>query len=403
MNITIAGHVDHGKSTLIGRLLYDTNKINPDKLEEIKKASETLSNKLEFSYFLDSLEEEREQNITIDTTQIFFKTNNHEYTIIDNPGHKEFIRNMITGTSLAEAAILIVKAEDGMQEQTKRHAYILSMLGINTLILTINTFNIDEFTKEKFDNLKKNILEFLNNIKLNPLYIIPISALEGDNIAFDSKKLIWYKGPNLLTALDSLEGKKESRDQKLIFPVQDVYKIEGKRIIVGRIESGKISIGDEVIFLPTKKISSINSIEIFEKQKTEAEAGESIGVTIKDPHFVERGQIVCKKEDLPKISNSIKARIFWMDADNLVSNEKLTLRCSTQEVDCIVEKINKKINSSSMEILGENAEVLGETEVGEVTIKTDTPVVFEKFKDLEGLGRFVLIRDKDIVAGGIIC
>ena len=210
MKIVIVGHVDHGKSTLIGRLLYDTSSLPDGFIEEIKKTCEMLGRELEFAYVLDSLEEEREQNITIDTTQTFFKTKKREYVIIDAPGHKEFVKNMITGASLAEAAILIVSAKEGVQEQTKRHAYILSMLGIKQVIVAVNKIDLIGYKEEIFNSVKGELLKFLDSVKIKPSYVIPISAKEGDNIAKKSEKIRWYSSLTVLEALDAFETEKKA-------------------------------------------------------------------------------------------------------------------------------------------------------------------------------------------------
>ena len=241
LKFVIVGHVDHGKSTLIGRLLYDTNSLPPDKMEEIRKTSQDLGRDTEFAYLLDHLEEERRQGITIDTTQVFFKTDKREYVIIDAPGHVEFVKNMITGASQAEAAILIIDAKEGIQEQTKRHATILSMLGIEQVIVLINKVDLIDFSEEKYTELKSRLEKFLTTLNITPKLYIPISALKGDNIANKSTNMPWYKGPTMLEGLNHLKNKIAEENQPLIFPVQDIYKVDDKRVIVGRVETGEIS------------------------------------------------------------------------------------------------------------------------------------------------------------------
>src|SRR3989344_6036232 len=207
MKIVLVGHVDHGKSTLIGRLLYDTESLPEGKIEEIKAVCESLGKKFEVGYILDSLEEERDQNVTIDTTQIFFKTNKRNYTIIDAPGHVEFIKNMITGASQAEAATLIVDAEEGVQEPTRRHAYILNMLGLKQIIVVINKMDLIKYEEKEFNNVKDKLTEFLSNINVKPSIIIPISAKEGDNITKKSENMQWYKEKTVLESLDTFKNK----------------------------------------------------------------------------------------------------------------------------------------------------------------------------------------------------
>ena len=402
MKIVIVGHVDHGKSTLIGRLLYDTSSLPDGFIEEIKKTCEMLGRELEFAYVLDSLEEEREQNITIDTTQTFFKTKKREYVIIDAPGHKEFVKNMITGASLAEAAILIVSAKEGVQEQTKRHAYILSMLGIKQVIVAVNKIDLIGYKEEIFNSVKEELLKFLDSVKIKPSYVIPISAKEGDNITKKSEKIRWYSSLTVLEALDAFETEKKAANKPLRLPVQDVYKIDDKRIIAGRIESGKIKKGDNIIFLPSDKEAVVKSVEAFNEDREEAEAGESIGITTEEELFIERGQVICHKDRLPKVKDRFKANIFWMSDKQFDINEKITIKCATQEAECFIEKIEKRINSSDLEVIEENAKKLEHTELGSVIIKTKEPLVIENFNDMAELGRFVFVKGYDTVAGGII-
>ncbi len=275
LKFVIVGHVDHGKSTLIGRLLYDTHSLAVDKIEEIEKASRDLGKETEFAYLLDHLEEERQQGITIDTTQAFFKTEKRQYVIIDAPGHVEFVKNMITGASQAEAAVLIIDAGEGVREQTRRHAYLLSMLGLNQVIVVLNKMDLVKFGEESFNEVKNKIDEFLNSINMRPVSYIPICAIKGDNIARKSPKMNWYSGLTFLETLDVLENRESSENKPLIFPVQDVYEIGDKRIVVGRIEAGVLEKGCRIkiliykfdaltIFDPISQLKMINFlIEIY--------------------------------------------------------------------------------------------------------------------------------------------
>lgn len=403
MNIVITGHIDHGKSTLIGRLLYDTDSIPEGVFEEIKKICEELGKDVEFAYLLDALEEEREENKTIDTTQTFFKTPKRDYVIIDAPGHKEFLKNMITGASSAEAAILVVSAkeEEGIQEQTKRHAYLLGMLGLKQVIVAVNKMDAAGYSKEKFNKIKEEMTRFLDELKIKPRHIIPISAMQGDNISTKSENMRWYGGPSILEALDSLKIKETLTKKPLRFPIQDIYNIDSKKILVGRIETGKLRKDDAVTLLPSNRKAKIKSIESWNKEREEAEAGESIGITLQDSLHVERGEIICSGK-LAQVTDKIKANIFWMSSRPVKTGEKMVLKCATQEVLCSIEKINSKINSSTLEPIKERHDELHETEVGNVIIKTENPIVTENFSSIEALGRFVLVKEGDNSAGGII-
>ncbi|MBI5183491.1 MAG: 50S ribosome-binding GTPase [Nitrospinae bacterium] len=402
LKIVIVGHVDHGKSTLIGRLFYDTDSLPSDKIEEIRRRCEDLGREMEFAFLLDHLQEEREQGITIDTAQSFFKTDKRGYVIIDAPGHREFLKNMITGASQAECAILIVDAVDGVQEQTKRHAYILDMLGLKQVVVVINKMDLVDFNEKRFKEVKGLVEAFLDSINVKPSFFIPISAKRGDNVAKKGDTMSWYNGYTLLEALDTLNNQKSPVDKPLQFPVQDVYKIGDKRILVGRIENGRIKKGQQVVFLPSQKESIIKSIEVFMEDRIEAETGESIGITLKDPLFIERGEIICEKGYQPSRVDRFKANIFWMSQRPLDINERLTIRCATQEMSCTIDTIEKRVDSSSLETIERDADKLLFTEVGSVIIKTKKPIVIENFNEIKELGRFVLVRDKDTIAGGIV-
>lgn len=401
MKIVIVGHIDHGKSTLIGRLLYDTNSIPHLVYEEVKKICKELGKKVEFAYFIDSLKEEREQNITIDTSQIFFKTLKQDYVIIDAPGHVEFMKNMITGASQAQAAVLIVDAKEGVKEQTKRHAYILSLLGLEQVIVVVNKMDSISYKEEQFNSLKQEILELLSKLNIKPKYIIPISAMKGDNVASKSNNMNWYNDLTVLGALDTLTIKKDVSNKPLRFPIQDVYIIDNKKMLVGRVESGKLRVNDEIVFLPLNKKSKISSIEIWNKKKSEAEAGESIGITINDDMDIKRGEIICSGI-LPKIVKQFEANIFCLSSKPIKTNEKLIFKCTTQEILCTLDKINDKFDSSNLENITSDCTELNGTEVGKVIIKTEKPTVIDNFNHIMQLGRFVLVKDKETVAGGII-
>ena len=402
LSFVIVGHIDHGKSTLIGRLLYDTDSLPADKIEEVKKVSADQGKKTEFAYLLDHLEEERKQGITIDTTQVFFKTNKRCYTIIDAPGHVEFIKNMITGASHAEAAVLIIDVKEGVKEQTKRHSYILSMLGLKQVIVVVNKMDLVDFSTEHFEAVKQNVQKWLRAVDIAPLFYVPISAIRGDNIAVKSENMDWYTGPTFLESLDALQNMLPTEDKSLLLPIQDVYKIQDKRISVGRVESGVIKKGAEVKVLPGGHVTSVRSIEKFLKDTDTAIAGECIGLTTAEAVFLERGNVLCLPGSEPILTDKIAANIFWMSRNDLTKNQKLTIRCATQEMSCKVVSIDKRIDSSTLELLDTDGNTLKNLEVAEVIIETKKPVVVKNFNDVQELGRFVLVQDQNICASGII-
>ncbi len=312
LRIVIVGHVDHGKSTLIGRLFYDTGSIPEIRQKEIEATCRAQGRDFEFAYLMDALEEERDQNITIDTTSTFFKTAGRTYVIIDAPGHKQFLKNMITGASSADAAILLVDGAEGVREQTKRHAYVLSLLGVRQVVVAVNKLDSTGYDRDVFQRVENAIVAFLHSLRIVPSYVIPISAREGENMVHRQGKTPWYQGPTILEALDTFENVRADKGLPLRLPVQDVYTWNGKRIYAGRVETGTIRRGDEVIFLPSGKITRIRSVEKWqEPDLTAASAGASIGVTTEDELFVERGEIIAHRSHAPVKTGELKTSIFW--------------------------------------------------------------------------------------------
>jgi len=401
LKFVIVGHVDHGKSTLIGRLFYDTDSLPEEKVEEVRRVCEEMGRDMEFGFVMDHLEEERSQGITIDTAQTFFKTAKRRYVIIDAPGHKEFVKNMVTGASQAEAALLIVDTNEGVQEQTKRHAYILGMLGLDQVIVVLNKMDLVGYSEEKFNAVTKDILAFLSSLGITPTFVIPISAKDGDNVAKRSTHMPWYKDLTVLEALDTFTIREPALAKPLRFPIQDVYKVKDKRILVGRIEAGRVREGDAMVFLPQGTKSIVKSIEVLWQDRKEAGAGECIGITLNDPLFVERGAVGCHSDDRPVTTTGIRANVFWMSKRPYLSSDEIHLRLATQEVPVTIT-IEKKINSSTLEAVSEKPNEIWETEVAQMMIQTKQPIVVEDFYSIQELGRIVLVRDLDVVAGGII-
>jgi len=402
LNFVIVGHVDHGKSTLIGRLFYDTNSLPNDFIEEIKKTCKMLGKNLEFAYILDSLEEERKQNITIDTTQAFFKTKKREYVFIDAPGHREFIKNMITGASQAQAAVLLVDATVGIEEQTRRHAYILNLLGIYQVIVAINKMDLVNYSEDQYNKVKTQTQKFLRSLNIQAFSYIPVSAMKGDNIANKSENMSWFNNSTFLEVLDTLKKPETAVHKSLIFSVQDVYKIDEKRIVVGKIETGNITKGMRVKILPGGEITRIKSIEKFLEDRDQACAGESIGITTEDSVFCDRGNIICSHDTELNMRDEFVANIFWMSREKLRKTEKLLLRCGTQETLCKIIEIKKRFDSSDLKVIERNGHTLENLEVGEIVVKTKEPIVITSFSSVPGIGRFVLTQKNNVVAGGII-
>jgi sulfate adenylyltransferase large subunit len=402
MKIVIVGHMDHGKSTLIGRLLYDTGSLPPDRMEVIRRTCEEMGKPVEFAFVMDHLREERERGMTIDTAQTFFRTGSRDYVIIDAPGHKEFMKNMITGASQAETSILVVDVNEGVMEQTTRHAYVLGMLNLRKNILVLNKMDLVGYRREKFEEVRREITAFLERLGIAPSFVIPASGTHGDNFAKRSDAMPWYRGPTILGALDALEKDSDIGEKPLRMPVQDVYERQGKRIVVGRVESGVVRNGDELVLLPANRKVTVAGIVEFGGGKRSAEAGESIGLVLSGDGAARRGDLLSAAENRPRLSSGIVANVFWMSPRGFRMGDELTFRANTQEIGCTMREIRRRVNSSTLDVIEENAREIRETEVGEVVIETARPLAFELFSFIPELGRFVLERDNDIVAGGII-
>ncbi|BCS81353.1 sulfate adenylyltransferase subunit 1 [Anaerocellum diazotrophicum] len=404
LKIVVVGHVDHGKSTIIGRLLYDTKSVPEAAIERVKRISKEKGRPFEYAYLLDALEEEQKQGITIDTTQIKFSTPKRDYLIIDAPGHKEFLKNMVSGAANAEAALLVIDAAEGVQEQSKRHAYILSLLGIQKVYVIVNKMDMIEFSEKKFKEIKYEISTFLSKLNVYPQKYIPVSGFLGENIARKSDKMPWYKGETLLQALDLFEKDKELEDKPLRFPIQDVYKFDHRRIIAGRLESGRLKVGDEIKILPEGKVSRVKSIEFWPEnnKKDEVVAGMSIGITIEDEFFNKRGEVIVHKNDNTLyVSDTFRANLFWLGKRNLVKNKTYKLKLVTQETECEIVSIDKVIDATTLETV-ENALEVRTNDVAEVTIKTKEKICFDEFKANSSTGRFVIVDEYDVSGGGII-
>ncbi len=403
LNIVIVGHVDHGKSTVIGRLYADTDSLPEGKLDQVKAICEQQGKTFEYAFLFDALQEEQEQGITIDTARTFFSWGTRKYTIIDAPGHKEFLKNMISGASRAEAALLVIDANEGVKEQSKQHGYMLSLLGIRQITVLVNKMDLVGYREEVFQSIEKEYRSFLSKLKVDPRSFCPVSAREGDNIASKSKNMPWYDGHTVLQALEDFSREISEVDQPLRFPVQDVYKFDGRRIISGRITSGKLKVGDRLVFSPTNKTVSVKTVEAFnvEKIPNGACAGQSTGITLDEQIFIERGEIISHQENIPLVSSLFRANIFWMGSNNLVKNKKYLLRICTKELECEILTIHSIIDTSDLGTREMNSFV-ARNEVAEVTIRTKSDIAFDVYSDFKSTGRFVLVDDYDVYGGGII-
>ena len=405
-SIVVVGHVDHGKSTLIGRLLADTGSLPEGKLEAAEKASREEGMPLEYAFLLDAFLEEQAQNITIDTTRIGFRYKGQSFEIIDAPGHREFIKNMVTGAAAAEEAILLIDAHEGLKEQTRRHGLLLSLLGVSRVIVAVNKMDLVQWKQDRFRVLEKEIREYLGGLKISPREVIPISARKGSTVMRrDDQHLPWWKGPTLLEALLAGAGKSQhSPEGPLRFSIQDVYRFDARRVIAGKLESGRIRVGDPVIFFPDRKASRIRSIESWgeETPLREVGPGQSVAVTLEEQIFVERGHVGALPENPPVESREVRARIFWLDTEALRLQAPVTLRLGTQSVEARLVAIDRVVDAEKLEAVTDTREEVGRFEVAEVRLRCRRPLVYDAHERVSATGRFALQRGPRIGGGGII-
>ncbi len=407
MNIVIAGHVDHGKSSVIGRLLADSNSLPIGKLEQVKESCRRNSKPFEYAFLLDALKDEQAQGITIDSARCFFKTRQREYIIIDAPGHVEFLKNMISGAARAEAAILVIDANEGVQENSRRHGYMLSLLGIKQIIVCINKMDLVNYQKSVYDAIVDEYQSFLSKINVNAKNFIPLSARNGDNIASLSPKTAWFQGNALIDEMDLFEKEKPDFHKPFRLPVQGVYKFtehkDDRRIIAGKIESGAISVGDEVIFLPSGKKSRISSIEMFNAPfKSTAVSGECPGFTLETQIYVKPGEIMCKiSEPFPKMTSLFRVNIFWMSPKPMITNKQYKLKIGTMSIPVFLTELKNTLDASDLSS-DRNKQQIDRHEVAECVIKTSKPIAADLVSDIAHTSRFVIVDDYRISGGGII-
>ncbi len=407
MNIVVIGHVDHGKSTVIGRLLADTHSLPEGKLESVKAQCVRHARPFEYAFLLDALKDEQAQGITIDSARCFFRSNKREYIIIDAPGHIEFLKNMISGAARAEAGLLIIDAKEGIQENSRRHGYMVSMLGIRQLAVCINKMDLVDYDQEVYERIKTEYGQFLSQIHIAPAAFIPISARGGDLITGPSERMGWYGGSSVLEILDRFEKEPMRIDKALRFPVQDIYKFtannDDRRIVSGRIETGSVAVGDEVIFLPSRKRSRIASIEGFNVPPPQsAHAGQSIGITLETQIYIKPGEIMCKVDQEPAtITTQLKANLFWLSSQPMVMNKQYKMKIANASVSVWLTEIFNVLDASELKT-SQNRTQIERHDVAEVTLESLRPIACDEASIIAQTGRFVIIDNYEIAGGGVV-
>jgi len=396
VNVVIIGHVDHGKSTLIGRLLYDSDSIAEGRVDEIQKLAEEYKRRFEFAYFIDAFDDELKEERTIDTTGVMFKGKNL-YTVTDVPGHKEFIKNMLTGASRADVAVLVVAADEGIQEQTRRHAFLIRMLGLKKLFVVVNKMDVVGYREEVLNEVMSRVSSLLASFDYQNVPFIPGSALEGDNIYRKSGRMPWYRGPTLIEALDSVELP-ERRERVLRFVVQDNYLVDGQRVVVGRVVSGMLHRGEELVFYPSGVRGKVEQIKVFGGELETAEEGDSIGLVIACQAV--RGDVCGPSESPPVVTTGFLGEAVLLEG-RLRADDILELRCGTRRVTCRIKEFREKIDSETGEVVKRCPDYISEHEAATVVFETE-PLAVEKFAEIPELGRFILIRDNRNIGAGIV-
>jgi bifunctional enzyme CysN/CysC len=407
MGIVIVGHVDHGKSTIIGRLLADTGTLPEGKLEQIKDLCARTSKPFEYAFLLDALKDERAQGITIDAARVFFRTPKRRYLILDAPGHVEFLKNMVTGAARAEAALLVLDAGEGIQENTRRHAYLLSMLGVRQIAVVVNKMDLVGCRQDAFDEFARELGDFLATIDMTPAAIIPVIGREGDNLAIRSATMSWYTGPTVLEALDAFRSQGEAVDGPFRMPVQAVFKFtndgDDRRIVAGTIDSGRVRVGDEVVFHPSGKRTRVKSLEAFNRvAPSVAGAGESAGFTLAQQIYVTRGELATlAHEPQPVTATRIRASIFWLGTRPLELGRNYTLKLGTARVSVHLEHIERVLDASTLESVTDRTAVV-RNEVADCVLKLRHPIAFDRASELAATSRFVLVDNFSISGGGVV-
>ena len=402
LRLVVVGHVDHGKSTLIGRLFYDTGSLPEGKYEQLVAIAQRRGVPFEFANLMDALQAERDQNITIDTSQIWFRTPKREYVIIDAPGHKEFVKNMVTGAARADAALIIIDASEGVQEQTRRHGYLLRLIGVRQVVIVVNKMDLVDYSQRVFDTVSSEYRAFLKSIGVEAQIFLPVSARQGDNIAARGENLNWFDGPAVLEALDSIPDAAAITNQPLRFPIQDVYRFDHRRILAGRIEAGTLRAGDQLLFLPSGRTSVVRSIESWNSPQVDAlSAGDPAGVTLSDQLFVERGSVAVHADDAPSLATEFTARIFWLGRTPLAAGKRYKLKLVTQEVECEIKTLEEVVDASTVQTIP-GADSVRTNDAAKVIIHTRRPVAIDLFERVPTLGRLVLVDGFDVAGGGIV-
>ncbi len=401
VNLAIIGHVDHGKSTLMGRLLYEMGVISPEDLDEEAES-------FKFAWVLDHLDEERDRGLTIDVAYEKLETDENMITIIDSPGHQDFVKNMITGASQADAAVLVVAADDGIMPQTREHAALAYTLGVGQLVIVINKMDKIEYQQRVYEDLREELIPLLENIgyeNTSEFPFIPASAFKGENVADSSEELEWYDGPTVLDALESLREAKKPVDKPLRIPIQDVHSVQGVGTVpIGRIETGILRDGDNVVFNPPNVKGDVKSIEMHHEEIDEAEPGDNIGFNVRgvSKDQIQRGDVAGHPDNPPTIVEEFTGKVIILESPTYITpGFTPVIHCQSAHVPGEVVELKQKVDSKTGKVIEENPEFLKKGEAGVIRIKPTKPMVMEKASEIPQLGRFAIRHGGQTIAAGL--
>jgi sulfate adenylyltransferase subunit 1 len=409
LRFTTAGSVDDGKSTLIGRLLYDSKSIFEDQMEQIVQSGKRLGRQdLDLSLLTDGLRAEREQGITIDVAYRYFATPARKFIIADTPGHIQYTRNMVTGASTADLAVILIDARKGVLEQTIRHSYISSLLDIRHIIFCINKMDMVNWSETVFTNIKEELSLLADKLKISDLHFIPISAKYGDNVVDRSERMSWYKGKTFLNLMETIEIRKNKNPENKRFPVQTIIRphtseFHDYRGYAGRVASGVFKPGDEVKILPSLIKSSIKSIDIMGKTLSETIAGDSVTISLKDDIDISRGDMLVSCDDLPQIGQDINLSICWFNEQPMKLGGRYLIRLNSNEGGCIIKSVNYRMNINNLEKDYINT-TINMNDIADINIKTSKPIIFDSYKKNNITGSLIFIDEatNETVAAGMI-
>jgi bifunctional enzyme CysN/CysC len=403
LNVVMVGHVDHGKSTVIGRLLADTHSLPEGKLESVKEFCRRNARPFEYAFLLDALKDEQAQGITIDSARCFFKSSQRDYILIDAPGHVEFLKNMITGASRADAAVLVIDAQEGIKENSRRHGYLLSLLGIKQLVVVINKMDLVGRSMAALESLKSEYGAFLQRIGVHPKAYVPVCAREGENIAIRAG---WYGGPTVLECLDSFSREVGLSGAHFRLPVQDIYKFtaegDDRRIVAGTVQSGTLQPGDAVTFFPSQKSSRVKTFERFNgPPPAQAIPAQAIGLTLEDELYLRPGEILCKTSDpAPHTATRFRTTLFWLGRSPLVSHKRYKLKLNSAQAVAELTEVGQVLDASDLSSM--KKDWVDRHDVAECIFETTRPVAFDLASELETTARFVIVDQFEIAGAGII-